>query len=356
MPKSKSKPVVKKINLALQGGGAHGAFTWGVLDQILTCDELAISAISGTSAGAMNAVVLADGIMAGGRQGARDALRRFWRAVSQTAAFNIIQRTPLGVLAGNWSVKHSPGYLYTDLWSRLASPYLLNPLNINPLIELLKTQVDFERVRSCNQLKLFISATRVQNGKGEVFDRKQLTAEKVMASACIPTLFQAVNIDGVDYWDGGFSGNPVLYPFAYHSDTHDVVIVQINPLTCQRTPTEARDILNRVNEITFNASLRDELRAIEFVSRLLDSGQVDAKQYKKMLIHIIADPDDLTDLDASTKMNPEWSFLRHLFTLGQKAAQKWISAHFDDLGQKSTVDIPALLAGCSIQEACTSDR
>jgi len=346
MPTSSRKPGVKKINLALQGGGAHGAFTWGVLDQILACRDLHISAISGTSAGAMNAVVLADGIMSGGPQGARQALRRFWRAVSQTASFNIIQRTPTDVLTGNWSVKHSPGYLFTDLWSRLASPYLMNPLNANPLLELLKRQVDFKRVRSCNRLKLFISATRVQNGQGKVFDRKQLTAEKVMASACLPNLFQAINIDGIDYWDGGFSGNPVLYPFAYRSDTRGVVIVQINPLRCRKTPTEARDILNRVNEITFNASLRNELRAIEFVSRLLDKGQLDAKRYKKMLIHIIADQDDLAGFDASTKMNPEWSFLQHLFKLGQKAAQRWIDTCLHQLGKTPTVDIPALLAGC----------
>ncbi|MGD9139113.1 MAG: patatin-like phospholipase family protein, partial [Desulfobacterales bacterium] len=286
---AKSKNAKKYINLALQGGGSHGAFTWGVLDRILKSDRIEIAAISGTSAGAMNAVVLADGIMAGGKEGAREALGRFWRAVHEAAVLSPFQRTPFDWMTNNWNLDYSPGYLFSDIFSRLMSPYQSNPLNWNPLRELLAKQVDFERVRSCNKIKLFISATSVRNGQVKRFDRTRLTVDKVMASACLPYIFQAVEVDGEDYWDGGYAGNPILYPFAYHSDAQDIVIVQINPLSCQKTPKTAREILNRVNEITFNASLLHELRAIDFVARLLDEGSLDSTRYRKMFIHLIAD-------------------------------------------------------------------
>ena len=298
----------KKINLALQGGGAHGAFTWGVLDRLLESERIAISAISGTSAGAMNAVVLADGLMAGGKTGAREALRRFWKAVHRAAAFSPMQRSPMDAMTGNWNLDTSPGYLFFDILSRAASPYQFNPLNLNPLRDLLMGQVDFERVRSCDRLKLFISATSVRNGQVKVFERSRLTADAVMASACLPQIFQAVTVDGEDYWDGGYAGNPVLYPFAYHSDSQDIVIVQINPLSCQETPRTAREILNRVNEITFNASMLNELRAIDFVDRMLEEGQLDPERYHKMRIHIISDEKGFRALNASSKMNTEWAF------------------------------------------------
>ena len=241
MPKKNQTPVKpvnpkKYINLALQGGGAHGAFTWGVLDRILEFDRIEIAAISGTSAGAMNAVVLADGIMAGGKEGAREALAKFWRSVHEAAVMSPFQRTPFDRMTNNWNLDYSPGYLFSDIYSRLMSPYQSNPLNWNPLRELLTKQVDFERVRSCNKLKLFISATSVRNGQVKRFDRTRLTVDKVMASACLPYIFQAVEVDGEDYWDGGYAGNPILYPFAYHSDAQDIIIVQINPLSCQKTP------------------------------------------------------------------------------------------------------------------------
>jgi NTE family protein len=339
--------IPKKINLALQGGGAHGAYTWGVLDRLLESNRIEISAISGTSAGAMNAVVLADGMMVGGKTGARDALRRFWKAVNQAAAFNPMRRTPFDALTGNWNLDYSAGYLFFDLFSRMASPYQLNPLNLNPLRDLLIDQVDFERVRSCDKLKLFISATSVRNGQVMVFERNRLTADDVMASACLPQIFQAVNVNGEDYWDGGYAGNPVLYPFAYHSDSQDIVIVQINPLDCQETPRAARDILNRVNEITFNASLLHELRAIDFVVRMLDEGSLDPKRYRKMLVHIISDEMGFQKLNASSKMNTEWAFLDHLYNLGRSAADGWLEVNFEWLGKSSSVNVRGLLHGCS---------
>ena len=337
----------KKINLALQGGGAHGAYTWGVLDRLLESERIEISAISGTSAGAMNAVVLADGLMVGGKTGARNALRQFWKAVNQAAAFSPMRRTPFDSLTGNWNLDFSAGYLFFDIFSRMASPYQLNPLNLNPLRDLLAEQVDFERVRSCDRLKLFISATSVRNGQVKVFERNRLTVDAVMASACLPQIFHAVNVDGDDYWDGGYAGNPVLYPFAYHSDSQDIVIVQINPLNCQETPRAARDILNRVNEITFNASLLQELRAIDFVARMLDEGSLDPERYRKMLIHIIADEKGFQNLNASSKMNTEWEFLEHLHNLGYRAAEEWLEVNFGRIGNSSSVNVRGLLHGCS---------
>lgn len=346
MPASPPDPP-KKINLALQGGGAHGAFTWGVLDFLLESRKIDIDAISGTSAGAMNAVVAADGLMTGGREGARTALRRFWTAVSRSTLFSPIQRTPFQRLSGGWNINDSPGYLFFDLTSRLASPYQLNPLNLNPLRDLLVEQVDFARVRSCDRMQLFISATSVRNGQVKVFDRRRLTPDMVMASACLPHVFQAVTVDGEDYWDGGYAGNPVLFPFAYRTGTRDIVIVQINPLTCRKTPTEAREILDRVNEITFNASLLAELRAIEFVGRLLDKGALDPDRYHKMLIHVIHDPEGFAPLDASSKMNAEKAFLEHLFELGRRAAARWLSAHFEQIGRESSIDLRSILHGCA---------
>jgi NTE family protein len=337
----------KAINLALQGGGAHGAYTWGVLDRLLASKRIDISAISGTSAGAMNAVVLADGLMVGGKAGARKALRRFWEEVNRAAAFSLMRRSPIDSLSGNWNLDASFGYLFFDMFSRMASPYHLNPMNLNPLRDLLIDQVDFERVRSCDKVKLFISATSVRNGQVKVFERGRLTVDAVMASACLPQIFQAVTVEGEDYWDGGYAGNPVLYPFAYRSASRDIVLVQINPLNCQETPRSAREILNRVNEITFNASLLHELRAIDFVARMLDEGSLDSNRYRKMLIHIISDEEGFADLNASSKMNTEWAFLKHLFNLGHRAADVWLKTAFEHIGKKSSLDVRRLLHGCS---------
>ena len=335
----------KSINLALQGGGAHGAFTWGVLDRLLEDGRLHIEAISGTSAGAMNAVVVADGIMRGGYDGARDSLRRFWQTVSEAGRGSPIQRSPINVFMGDWSLDNSPGYLFLDLFTRLASPYDLNPLNINPLRDLLDGEVDFDLVRSCDKMQLFISATNVETGRVKVFDRGELTADMVMASACLPFMFQAVEVDGVPYWDGGYMGNPVLFPFFRGCASSDVVIVQINPILREGAPRSAREILSRVNEITFNASLLREFRAIDFVSRLLEEGKLDASEYKHVLVHRIDAEEDVKPLGASSKLNPEWAFLQHLFEIGRDAGDRWLGRHFDDLGSRSTVDIRAMFQG-----------
>ena len=338
-----SAPKKKKIDLALQGGGAHGAFTWGVMDRLLEDERIEIEAISGTSAGAMNAVVAADGLMKDGTEGARNALRQFWKAVSQAALASPYQRTPYDRMTGNWNLDHSPGYLFFDLLGRIASPYDLNPLNINPLRDLLTKTIDFDRVRCCSGLKLFIAATSVRTGRVRLFEREELTVDVLMASACLPLLYQTVTVDGEDYWDGGYSGNPPLYPFAYRCSAGDVVLVQINPLGCQKTPTSAREILNRVNEITFNTNLLSELRAIEFVARMLDEGSLDPQRYKKMRIHMIAAENGFEDLNASSKLNAEWDFLVHLHEVGRQLADAWLSENFESVGRQSSIDLHALL-------------
>jgi NTE family protein len=328
----------KNINLALQGGGAHGAFTWGVLDKFLEDDRLRIDAITGTSAGAMNAVVLASGMQAGGEEGARESLESFWHAVSRKAQFSPVQRSPLDMLLGQWSLDHSPSYLFFDVMTRFSSPYEFNPLNVNPLRDVVDEIVDFDRVHACSQMKLFVAATNVFTGKIRVFSEKEVTLDAVMASACLPQMFQAVEIDGEPYWDGGYMGNPPLYPLFYATDTPDVVLIQINPLERREVPRTAREIVNRVNEISFNSTLLRELRAIDFVTRLIEEGKLSRQDYTRVFIHRIA-ADELKPMQASSKLNAEWKFLTNLRDLGRRTAEEWLDRHYDEIGKCSTLDL-----------------
>lgn len=341
----KSGSTSKRVNLALQGGGAHGAFTWGVLDRILEDGRLEIAAISGTSAGAMNAVALADGWTTGGPAGARAKLEHFWRSISEAARHSPIRRAPIDALMGNWSLERSFGYQWVDMMTRMFSPYQLNPLDMNPLRDLVEDCIDFDCVRHCTGIRLFISATNVETGRVKVFDSRTLTPDMVMASACLPQVYKAVVIDGVPYWDGGFMGNPALFPFHTESDTADTVIVQINPVERKGIPMSAHDIRNRLNEITFNSSLLKELRSIDFVSRLIDEGKLDPTQYRRAHIHIIENQDALLPLGASSKLNAEWAFLTHLRDLGRKTATDWLDRHFADVGVRGTADLRSMFQG-----------
>lgn len=327
----------KAIDLALQGGGAHGAFTWGVLDLLLEDSRIRVEAISGTSAGAMNAVVMADGLVRGGEPAARTALRDFWRAVSRAAMLSPIRRTPLDILMGNWSLDTSPGYLAFDLLSRVVSPYQFNPLGINPLRDIVAEQVDFARVRRCRDLNLYVCATNVRSGKQRIFRREELSVDAVMASACLPFLHKAVEIDGEAYWDGGFMGNPALFPMLEECGARDIVIVQINPIYRDEVPHSATEILNRMNEITFNAALIKEIRAVAMLKHLIDDSAVDVSCYRDALFHRINA--DLEELSVSSKLNAEWAFLRHLHTQGRAAAECWLDEHFAALGERSTLDV-----------------
>ncbi len=339
----------RKINLALQGGGAHGAFTWGVLDRLLEDDRIAIEAISGTSAGAMNAVVVADGLVRNGPEGARALLKEFWTEVSHAGRFSPLQRAPLDMFMGNWSLDTSPTYLFYEFLSRLASPYELNPWDVNPLKDILTKVVDFEQVCHCQKMKVFVSATNVETGRVRVFDPCELTCDMVMASACLPYMFRAVEIDGVPYWDGGYMGNPVLFPFYDATDVRDILIVQINPIERKGVPTTAREILNRVNEITFNGSLLKELRSVDFVRRLLEEGKLDSDAYKEINVHIVEAQDEMRYLGASSKLNAEWAFLEHLFNIGYKSCDEWLSLHFDAIGNRSTIDLRGMFQGIGLR-------
>jgi NTE family protein len=329
----------KRVNLALQGGGSHGAFTWGVLDFLLEDDRLDIEAISGTSAGAMNAVVLAEGYLEGERKGARKKLADFWQAVASKGAFSPIQRAFFDSLFGYRTPASECAYWGADWLMHYSSPYDFNPFEFNPLRTLLKISVDFEKVRADDKIKLFIAATNVHTGKVKIFKRSELTAEHVMASACLPSLFQAVVIDGVPYWDGGYMGNPPLFPLFYESSVPDIVIVQINPIERDTTPRSARDIQNRLNEITFNAALLGELRAIDFVNRLLDSGRLPPEHYMRPFVHRIDGGAYLDELPASTKLDTTWSMLEGLFHHGRGAAKAWLDASFDSIGREATLDL-----------------
>jgi NTE family protein len=342
---ARRRPDHKGVNLALQGGGAHGAFTWGVLDRFFEDDRIWIDAISGTSAGAMNAVVAAQGMTEGGAAGARAALAAFWKAVSDRARTSPVRRSLAAKTRGDWSLKMSPSYLFFELFTRLVSPYQFNPFDLNPLRDLVGSMVDFDKVRGCGDMEIYLGATNVETGRVRVFEHHEIGLDAVMASACLPSLYRAVEIDGTPYWDGGFMGNPPLFPFFHGSQSNDIIIVQINPVFRPGTPTTAQDIQNRLNEITFNSALLHELRAIDFVTRLLDSGRLEPGEYQRMHIHIVQSRKRMRALDATSKLNAEWSFLQHLFEIGRDAASRWLEAHFDDIGQRSSVDIRQMFQG-----------
>ncbi len=335
----------KAVNIALQGGGAHGAFTWGVLDKLFEDDRIWIDAISGTSAGAMNAVVAAQGMFENGAIGARERLREFWQETSKAAQASPIQRSAWARLTGSWSLDNSPGYLFFNMLQRVASPYDLNLLDHNPLRDLVGELIDFEKVRECTDMGIFVSATNVETGRVRVFERDEITLDAVMASACLPFIYKAVEIDGCAYWDGGYMGNPPLFPFFHGSPSSDIVIVQINPVLREGVPKTAADIQDRVNEITFNSALLHELRAIDFVSRLLDNEQLDPGVYRRMNMHIIEARKQMRPLGASSKLNAEWAFLSHLFDIGRNAAENWLEQHFDDIGTCSSFDTRQMFQG-----------
>ncbi|WP_247658249.1 patatin-like phospholipase family protein [Aquabacter sp. L1I39] len=338
----------KAISLALQGGGAHGAFTWGVVDRLLQEEGISISGISGTSAGAMNAVVMASGLAKGGPDEARAALTLFWRDVSRDGRLSPLQRTAFDRLLGNWSLARNPAYLAFEVASRFLSPYDFNPLNINPLREILNVHVDFEAIRA-SSVKVFISATNVHTGRARIFGHEDMTADAVMASACLPFIFQAVEIDGVPYWDGGYMGNPPLFPLYEKVEADDILLVQINPILREETPRTSAEIQNRINEITFNASLLSQLRAIDQVTQLIEQGlltrwTLGGSGFRRVRLHRIGGADQLVNLDVTSKMNAEWAFLQHLRDVGRQAAEDFLAAHYDDIGKRSTLDLRLELA------------
>ncbi|HEU5046892.1 MAG TPA: patatin-like phospholipase family protein [Rickettsiales bacterium] len=329
----------KSINLALQGGGAHGAYTWGVLDRLLEDKRLVIDGISGTSAGAMNAAVLADGYAENGREGAREALDTFWYNVSELGKLSPIQHAPFQKLFKLWNMDWSPSFMFFDVLTRIFSPYQTNPLNINPLRTVLERSVNFERLRDSDAIKLFIAATSVTTGQPRIFSQHELTPDAIMASACLPFLFQAVEIEDDCYWDGGYMGNPSIWPLTYHCNTSDIIIVEINPIVRKGVPKDGKDIINRLNEISFNASLIAEMRAIHFTNRLISQGHLTDPNYRMLNIHLIESHKTTQHMNASSKLNVSWDFFCYLHKLGREAADRWLDRNFDMIGKGSSVNI-----------------
>lgn len=330
----------RPITLALQGGGAHGAFTWGVLDRLLEEPKLDIKGISGTSAGAMNACALAHGLK-NGRDGAKEALERFWKGISDVgaAAFNPYQSTPFHDISRAWNMDWSPASIWLDVMAQFVSPYQLNPLDRNPLRDLISGQFDFDYLRHDDAVRLFVCATNLQNNKLRIFDNAELSAEAILASACLPQLHRAVEIDGAFYWDGGFTGNPVLNPLIRVCNARDIIIVQLNPMNREALPITSRDIMDRLNEVTMNASLMRELDNIATITRLIEEGTITSKRYHPVFFHCIADPEVMSTLGISSKNNTAWNFLTYLKEAGRQAAASWLKRCRGKIGKESSLNL-----------------
>ncbi|MGH8614881.1 MAG: patatin-like phospholipase family protein [Gammaproteobacteria bacterium] len=333
----------KTVSLALQGGGAHGAFTWGVLDRLLEDERLVIDGISGTSAGAMNGTMLVYGMAIGGRAGAREMLQTFWRRIAECASYGIFQPTPLDRLLGRHDLDRSPLYWAFDAVTRVLSPYQLNPTGVNPLGEILSELVDFDRPQAAADIKLFVCATNVRTGKIRVFQPHEISVDALLASACLPTLFRAVEIESECYWDGGFMGNPAMFPLLNACQANDIILIEINPIRIEETPTTARAIIDRMKDISFNATMMREMRTIAFVTQLLEQHRLTNKtRYRRILFHMIEAEREIARFGVSSKLNADWDFLTTLFELGRSTAAQWLDRHYDSLGNEPSMDLQKL--------------
>jgi len=331
---------IKNVGIALQGGGAHGAFTWGVLDRLLEVEEIVADAMCGTSAGAVNAVVCAYGLHIGGPSKAKELMEQTWRKIASSGSF-FFKPGVMDKYFGNGDMHNSPGYMWFNSVTQFMSPYNFNPFNYNPLRDILNDIVDFEELHLYNKKKLFICATNVKSNRAKIFTNKDITVDSVLASACLPFLFQAVEIDGEYYWDGGYMGNPPIFPLITNTNIHDVVLIKINSININSVPTTARDIADRVNEISFNSSLINEMKLIHYRNELLRNGvlQSDDKVNREIFVHTISGYDALSQLSYSSKMNTSWDFLCQLKAKGRETADRWLEKDFKEVGLKSTFDV-----------------
>lgn len=349
--KLSKKSVQKPINLALQGGGAHGALTWGIIDRILEDGRFHIEGISGTSAGSLNATVLAYGLLLNGADGARQQLNQFWKSISVAGEmYNPCKQMFWEKFFYGNAMDHSIAFKWFEAMTHTFSPYQLNPLDFNPLKDVLLENVDFERLNNCQITQLFLSATNVRTGQVRIFHTNDITSNVVLASSCLPHIFKAVEIDGEYYWDGGYTGNPSLFPFFYHVKSQDVLIIHVNPIERPGPPMIPEQIFNRINEISFNNSLLKEFRAIAFVQKLLDGGWLKDEfrdKLKYMFMHSISADNTLADLSVASKASSDWEFLLMLKNRGRAKAEEWISLNYDAIGKKSTLDLSNLLVGKS---------
>jgi NTE family protein len=330
----------KTINLALQGGGSHAAFVWGILDALLEDGRIEFDSVTATSGGAMNAVVLAHGLRVGGKEGARIALHDFWQSIAKSG--ELYSPSKLMPWESFLQVSHmqSTSYIIFDYMTKLYSPYQFNPFNINPLKEVLAEHIDFDALKTSSPIKVFLSASNVRTGKVKIFEKEEISIDATLASACLPFLFQAVEIDGEAYWDGGYMGNPALFPVIYQSSHPDILILHVNPIYRENIPETAADILSRVNEISFNSSLLRELRAMKFITQMLDNGWIKEEyqpQLKRLYLHAIRAEEVMTPYTVASKLNVEWHFLMELFEKGRIQGLQWLKNNYASLGKKSTV-------------------
>ncbi len=334
------------LNLALQGGGAHGAFTWGVLDALLEDGRVAFDGLSGTSAGALNAVVMAHGWMDGGREGARAALRRFWTALGDTMPLDVTRQDVDG------GVHLAPMARLWMAWSHYVTPAQFNPLDVNPLRALLASQVDFERLRRHAPFRLFVAATHADSGRLRLFDTRELSVEAVLASSCLPTVFHAPRIDGQTYWDGGYAGNPAVFPLLRGGRSSDTLLVLLSPLEwAPAQPTDsARQLHARVAEIAFTAAFRREMQALARAraqrvpawQRWLPrwwAGEPPAHRF-----HLIEAGPVLEHLAGETRLAVSAAFFATLHQLGRETAAGWLARHADAVGRRDSVDLVAKFA------------
>lgn len=336
----------KKVSIALQGGGSHGAFSWGVLDRLLEDGRFEIEGLTGTSAGGMNAVAVVQGLMRGGNQAAREELKNFWENISESGKTSLLNnRGPIDKLMGKYTMYHSPGFVIFDYLSRMFSPYELNPLQTDPLKDVILKSFDFDALRKFKGAKLYLCATHVFTGKLRIFGLDELRPECLLATACLPSIHAAVKVDDEYYWDGGFIGNPAFFPLIYDCESPDIIYIQLNPTVRETLPTTAREIADRLNEISNNATVVREMRAISFISDLIDSGMLDSKKIKRVFMHVIKDESAFQDLGWSSKLNTEWEFFTHLFERGRAAADLWIKENYKDVGVRTTAKLEEQYVG-----------
>lgn len=330
----------KNVGIALQGGGAHGAFTWGVLDRLLEEEDIVADAMCGTSAGAVNAVTCAYGLHLGGAQKAKELMEELWKRIAMSGSF-LFKPGIFDKAYSNGDIYNSPGYMMFNAISQFLSPYNFNPFNYNPLRDILNELIDFKELHLYSKKKLFICATNVKTNRAKIFTNKDITVDAVLASACLPFLFQAVEINGEYYWDGGYMGNPPIFPLITNTEVHDVVLIKINSININSVPTTARDIADRVNEISFNSSLINEMKLIHYRNELIRNGvlKVDGKANREIFVHTISGYDALSQLSQSSKMNTSWEFLCSLKEKGRAIADNWIRTDFQQVGRKSTFDV-----------------
>lgn len=339
-----ARPTRRPICLALQGGGAHGAFQWGVLDRLLEADVLDIRAVTAASAGAMNAAALISGLAHGGAEGGRTALDKLWRETNQSGGKNVFGDSSIwsSAMSPSW-LTDSPFWKASETLAMAMSPYEFNPFNLNPLNRVLKASIDFEAVRA-SDIKLFVAATAVRHAKSRIFTSAEITDQVLLASSCLPHLFQAVTIEGEPYWDGGYLANPPLWPLFYEDTPDDILLMTLNPFERREAPRAAGEIVDRLNEVVFNAPLAAELRAVAFVQELIQEGRLVPSardRYRNILMHAIEADGWLGDLSLGSKFNTEWTFLNDLKARGRAAADEWLGSCVDSVGRTSSVDLQA---------------